>query len=51
MQHIGLGYLASNLEKDNNIVDIIECPGEGINIKQLVDIISGGGYDIIGFTT
>lgn len=50
MQHLGLGYIASNLCKNRFETEIIECPMEDINIQQLVMRLDKSNYDIIGFS-
>lgn len=49
--HLGLGYIASALEKQGHRVDIYECSLRSINSKQIGDILFDIDYDAIGFTT
>lgn len=50
MQHIGIGYIASVLEADGYAVDVIECPGEGKNIRDVIKQIEIQQYDMIGIS-
>ncbi len=48
---IGMGYTASVLEEAGYQVDILECPGQDINLKELYAIVEREQYDIIGLST
>lgn len=50
LQHIGLGYIASLLETNGHKVDIVECPGEHIDIKTLVNLLKNNDYGVIGLS-
>lgn len=51
IQHLGLGYIAGMLEHEGYTTDIIECPGENINVSELCELIDKKDYQIIGITT
>ena len=51
IQHLGLGYIAANLEKNGYKTDIIECPGRNLSVIDLCELILKENYDIVGITT
>jgi radical SAM superfamily enzyme YgiQ (UPF0313 family) len=50
MQHLGIAYIAAVLKKNNYVVEIIECPGSGIDSNQLCEIIKNEKYEMIGIS-
>lgn len=51
IQHLGLGYIAGMLESNGYQTDIIECPGNDIDVFELCKIIKSNNYNIIGIST
>ncbi|MBS4536694.1 cobalamin-dependent protein [Clostridium sp. D2Q-14] len=51
LSHLGLGYIASVLRKDNFESDIIECPVEDITLNEIVDKIKSNKYDVVGISS
>lgn len=51
VQHIGLGYIAAVLEKNEFEVDVIECGCQDISLEKLYRIIEDGKYEMIGIST
>lgn len=49
--HLGIGYIASALEKEGIEVDIFECDLNKINVSQLLDSIFNERYSAVGITT
>ena len=49
--HLGLGYIASALEKKGHDVDIYECGINHIKSEQMGMYLYDLGYEAIGFTT
>lgn len=47
---LGLGYLASYLEKNGFYIDIIECMMEDIGYNRLIDIVNKNKYNIVGLS-
>lgn len=48
LPYLGLGYVASVLEKHNYKVDIIECTFKALWGKELREHLEGKGYDVFG---
>ncbi len=46
--HLGLGYMASVLVENGYEVDIIECFLHRISIKETVEKVVRGNYDVVG---
>ncbi|MBD5534784.1 MAG: B12-binding domain-containing radical SAM protein [Lachnospiraceae bacterium] len=51
IQHLGIGYIAGTLEKYGYETDIIEAPGENLNVKEVCKKLIDGKYDVIGMST
>lgn len=51
IQHLGLGYIAGMHESENYQTDIIECPGENIDVMELCKLVIDNKYRVIGITT
>ena len=49
--HLGIGYIASALEKNGHKVDIYECSLQNIDVKSIIRILTSKEYNAIGFTT
>lgn len=49
--HLGIGYIASALEKEGIEVDIFECDLNKISVSRLLDSLFNGRYNAIGITT
>jgi len=49
--HLGLGYIASVLERNNYSVDIIECQAQQVSTRELAKKLQTEQYDLIGIST
>lgn len=49
--HIGVGYIAAFLEENGFSVDVIECLGQGISLKDLNQRLVEQKYEVIGIST
>lgn len=50
LPHLGLGYIASYLEKAGFSVDVFECMGQDISMNELYKILVDNKYDMIGIS-
>lgn len=48
--HLGLGYIASYLRKNNYYVDLVECMGENISNQSLYRMIETNNYAAVGIS-
>lgn len=51
VQSPGLGYIAAVLIENGFNVDVMECPGQKLNISDLLDAFANKQYDAVGFST
>jgi len=50
VQSMGLGYLASYMEREGHHVNVLECPPNNLRWKDINEEIMGGSYEIIGLS-
>ena len=50
VQSLGLGYIAAVLENEGYIVDVLECPALGLNLKNIFNNIKDKEYSVIGLS-
>lgn len=50
LPHIGVAYLAANLDREIVDVIIIDCPATGTTLKELLSALAAFQPDIVGFT-
>lgn len=51
VQHLGIGYIAAVLKESGYAVDVIECPGQHIDSRNVLARVESQGYDVLGIST